>query len=90
MLPIRLMPPLRAPPHTHLDGDLWRVVRVAHLGGHVEAEVGVVRDDIVADLDHLGGGGGRESGGKSGWYRMTLSPILITCMRGWDSDQGEG
>ena len=37
----------------NLDANLGLVVRVAHLRGHVEPKVGVVRDDVVAHLDHL-------------------------------------
>ena len=37
----------------HLDRDLRRVVGVAQLGGHVESEVWVVGDGVVANLDDL-------------------------------------
>ena len=37
----------------NLHAHLWLIVRVAHLGRHVEPEVRVVRDDVVAHLDHL-------------------------------------
>eukprot|EP00976_Prorocentrum_cordatum_P112592 1195561-Prorocentrum_minimum.AAC.2 len=45
-----------APPRAngpHLHGHLGRVVRVAVLGSHVEPKVGMVRDEVVAHLDHV-------------------------------------
>ena len=37
----------------NLHAHLWLIVWVAHLGRHVEPEVRVVGDDVVAHLDHL-------------------------------------
>jgi hypothetical protein len=38
----------------HLDRGLGRVVRVGELGRHVEGEVSVVGDGVLADTDDLG------------------------------------
>ena len=37
----------------HLDAHLGLIMRVSHFGGDVEPEVRVIRDDVVAHLDHL-------------------------------------
>jgi hypothetical protein len=37
----------------HLDRHLWSIVRVTHLSGHVEAEVWVVWNQVLSNLDHL-------------------------------------
>ena len=36
-----------------LDRDFWRVMGVGQLAGHIEAEIGVVGDHIVPNLDDL-------------------------------------
>lgn len=37
-----------------LHSDFRGIVGVAEIGGHVELEVGVVRDDTIANFDALG------------------------------------
>ena len=36
-----------------LDRDFWWVMGVGQLAGHVEAEIWVIRDHVVPNLDHL-------------------------------------